>query len=122
MNQSEKIIKKKYIKNTERKRAYYRRNKSTVIWVEKFHQQIREGSHFKCIVCHLCLYQRSVKIHKNDIYSVLTSELLVSVKSFHDKTYACETCHEHLLKCKILCQAICTKKELYPIPNQLKIP
>ena len=32
----------------------------------------------------------------------------------------CETCHKHLNKSKIPCQAVCNKMAVDPIPSELK--
>ena len=42
------------------------------------------------------------------------------VKSFGEKLYICETCHKHLCKNEIPCQAVCNKMALDPIPDELK--
>ena len=42
------------------------------------------------------------------------------MKSFDEKLYIYETCHKHLYKNEILCQAVCNKMALDPIPDQLK--
>ena len=34
--------------------------------------------------------------------------------------YVCETCHKHLSKNVIPCQAVCNIMEIDPIPNELK--
>ena len=42
------------------------------------------------------------------------------MKSFDEKLYICETCHKHLNKNEIPCQAVCNKMAQDPIPNELK--
>ena len=42
------------------------------------------------------------------------------MKSFDEKLYICETCYKHLHKNEILCQAVCNKMTLDPIPDELK--
>ena len=42
------------------------------------------------------------------------------MKSFDEKLYICETCYKHLHKNEILCQAVCNKITLDPIPDELK--
>ena len=42
------------------------------------------------------------------------------MKSFHEKLHICETCHKHLHKNEIPCQAVCNNLMLDPIPNELK--
>ena len=57
---------------------------------------------------------------KHEKYTILTPELYHPVKSFDEKLYICETCHKHLNKTEIPCQAICNKMAVDPIPNELK--
>ena len=40
--------------------------------------------------------------------------------SFDEILYICETCHNHLYKNDIPCQALCNKTALDPIPDELK--
>ena len=42
------------------------------------------------------------------------------VKSFNENFYMCETCHKHLDKHEISCQADSNKMALDPIPDELK--
>ena len=81
---------------------------------------MREG-YFKCTVYHCCIYQCSGNTFKNEKYIVLTPELFVTVKSLEEKAQVCETCHKHLLKGKIPCQAVRKIMKLYPARNKLKV-
>ena len=81
---------------------------------------MRQG-YFKCTVYHCCIYQCSGNTFKNEKYIVLTPELFVKVKSLEEKTKVCETCHKHLLKGKIPCQAVRKIMRLYPARNELKV-
>ena len=49
---------------------------------------------------------------------IITSELYHTVNSFDEKLYIRETCHKHLYKNEIPCQAICNKMALDPIPDE----
>ena len=40
-------------------------------------------------------------------------------KPFNEKLYICETYHKDLHKNEILCQAVCSKMALDPIPDEL---
>ena len=42
------------------------------------------------------------------------------MKSFDERLYICETCHKHLNKNEIPCQAVCNKMAVDPIPSELK--
>ena len=42
------------------------------------------------------------------------------MKSYDERSYICETCHKHLHKNEIPCQAVCNKMALDPIPDELR--
>ena len=73
--------------------------------VEKFCQQIRHSPYFICKVCHWCLYKHSARLFDHEKYHILTAELYRLVRSFDEKTYICDTCHEHLSRNEMPCQA-----------------
>ena len=66
------------------------------------------------------LSQRSVRLFKYEKYHILRAELDHPVKSFEEKLYICETCHKHLNKNEIPCQAVCNKIALDPTPDERK--
>lgn len=43
------------------------------------------------------------------------------MKSYDEKSYICETCHNHLNKNGIPCQVACNHMASGPIPDKLKI-
>ena len=61
-----------------------------------------------------------MRLFNYEKYDILTAELYHGVKSFDEKLYICETCHKHLYKNEIPCQAVCNKMALDPISDQLK--
>ena len=98
----------------------YQENKKNCGKVDSFLQQVKQGPYYVCTICHRNLYQRSVRLRQHEKYNFLTTELYHPVKSFDEKLYICETCHKHLTKNEIPCQAVCNKMALDPIPNQFK--
>ena len=62
----------------------------------------------------------SCHINKHEKYNMLAPELYDPVKLFDKKLYICETCHKHLNKKKIPCEAVCNKMVVDPITNDLK--
>ena len=88
--------------------------------MKRFCQQIRQGPYFICTVCHRCLYKRSIRFFENEKYRILTAELYCPVRSFNEKTYTCDTCHKHLSRNEMPCQAVCNKMSSDPIPDELK--
>ena len=116
-----KYEKSHYKQNTEKRKAYernkYKVNKKSIKRVEKFCRLIRNGPYYICTVCERSLYEHSVQVFRKEKYNNFTTE---HVKSFDDKIYVCKTCHKHLLKGSIPCQAVCNKMALDPIPRELK--
>ena len=88
--------------------------------VEKFCQQIKQGSYFICIVCHWWLCKRSVRLFEHEKYYILTAESYCPVRSFDEKNYICDTCHKHLSRNEMPCQAVFNKMSLDSNPDELK--
>ena len=42
------------------------------------------------------------------------------MRSFDEKTYICDTCHKHLSRNEMPCQAVFNIMRLNPIPDELK--
>ena len=59
--------------------------------VSKFKELVKDGPFFVCVVCHRCLYRRSVVIFDQNKYNLEIPPLLC-VKSFDSSTYICKTC------------------------------
>ena len=49
-----------------------------------------------------------------------TAELHHPVKSFDENVCICKTCHKHLNKSEVPCQAVYNEMPLDPIPEELK--
>ena len=110
------VVHKEYRKKKYKK---YQENKKNCDKVMYF-LQVKQGPYYICTVYHRSLYQRSVRLFKQEKYHILTEELRHPVKSFDTKLYTCETCHKHLIKNEIPCQAVCNKMALSLIPDILK--
>ena len=102
------------MKNPELKKEYQRSKsqakKKAFNKVQKFHQRIRQGPYYICIVCHRCLFRHSVRVFNDQKYNILTSELHDPVSFFNGKIYVFKAWHKQFSKNVIL----------YPIPNKLK--
>ena len=107
------VVHKEYQKKKYKK---YQENKKNCDKVMYF-LQVKQGPYYICTVCHRSLYQCSVRLFKQEKYHILTEELYHPVKSFDTKLYICETCHKHLIKNEIPCQAVCNKMALSLIPD-----
>ena len=93
----------------------YQENKKNCDKVDSFLQQVRQGPYSICAIYHRSLYQRSVRLCKHEKYNILTQKLYHPVKSFDEKLHICETCHKHLNKNEIPCQAVCNKMAVDPV-------
>ena len=51
---------------------------------------------------------------------ILTAELYFPVRSFDEKSYIYDTCHKHLSRNEMPCQAVFNKMSLDPIADELK--
>ena len=99
---TQKKIKKSGIRNVKKR-------KKGCDKVENFLQQVKQCPYYICAMCHQSLYQRSFRIFKYEKYQILTSKMYHPVNSFDEKLHICETCHKHLYKNEIPCQAVCKK-------------
>ena len=84
-----------------------------------FLQEVKQRPYIICTVCHRSLYQRIVRLFKQEKYHILTEELCHPVKSFDTKLYIYETCHKPLIKNEIPCQPVCNKMALSPIQDMI---
>ena len=108
----------KLIKNIKNRNT--KKTKKYCDEVDSFLLQVKQSPYYIRAICHRSLYQRCVRLCKHEKYDILTPELYHPVKSFDEKLYICETCHKHLDKNEIPCQAVCNKMAVNLIPNELK--
>ena len=62
---------------------------------------------------------RSVRLFEHEKY-ILTAEFYCPVRSFDENIYICHTCHKHLSRNEMPCQAVFNKMSLDPILDELK--
>ena len=117
-------LKREYKKSQYKKNAKTRKDKTkkkiSGKGVEKFCQQIKQGPYYICTECQRSLYKRSVKVFRQEKYTIMTEKCRSFVNSFDGKIYICETCHKYLLKGVIPCQSVSNKMALDPIPKELQ--
>ena len=65
-------------------------------------------------------YKRCVRLFEHEKYHILTAELYCLGISFDEKTYICDTCHEHLSRNEMSCQSVFNGMNLDHIPDGLK--
>ena len=87
----------KLIKKYQNQR--YQENKKNFDKVHSFLQQVKQGLYIGTI-CQRSLYQRGVKLCKNEKYKILTPELYHPVKSFDEKLYYVKLVISILIKMK----------------------
>ena len=90
-------------------------------FVSTFLHAIKNGPYFICIVCHRCLYRKTVKLFHEGNYSENVKHIFNHVASYDSKFYICLTCDRHLVKDNIPCQAVWNKLELTPLPKEIEI-
>ena len=73
--------------------------------VSKFKELIKDGPFFICVMCHCCLYRKSVVIFDQQKYN-LEIPPLFRIKSFDSSTYICKNCSKKCQKCEIPCQSV----------------
>ena len=73
--------------------------------VSTFKELIKDGLFFICVVCHRCLYRRSVVIFYQNKYN-LEIPPLFRIKSFDSSTYIYETCSQKCQKYEIPCRSV----------------
>ena len=77
--------------------------------VSEFKSLIKEGPYFICVICHRCLYKRSVIRFDFNNYSSVVNQLVQLVGSYDHGVYICKTCHSKVKKNKVRCQAVSNK-------------
>ena len=83
-----------------------------------FKNAIKEGPYYICVVCHRCLYKKSIKKFVSTNYNMSCNEFH---ESFDQCKYVCITCDKHLKKNTTPPQAVTNKSMLDPIPDVLSI-
>ena len=109
-------------KQTETEKIKSRERKASkdldVSRVTVFKNAIKEGPYYICVVCHRCLYKKSVKKFISNQYNV-SCDVFHEIQSFDQCKYICITCDKHLKKNNTPPQAV-SKLMFDPIPDILK--
>ena len=87
--------------------------------VSTFKELIKDGLFFICVVCHRCLYRRSVLIFYQNKYN-LEIPPLFRIKSFDSSTYICETCSQKCQKYEIPCRSVSNTLEVFDLPTEFQ--
>ena len=89
--------------------------------VSAFHEAIRDGPYFICVVCNRTLYKRTVKYFYKNSYNPNIHHVFTNVHSLDSNYYICVTCDKHLKKGEIPCQAVWNKLEISDLPADIKV-
>ena len=86
--------------------------------VSEFKSLIKEGPYFICVICHRCLYKRSVSRFDFSNYSSVVNQLVQLLGSYDHGVYLCKTCHSKVKKNKVPCQAVSNKLSVEWLPRE----
>ena len=81
---------------------------------------IKEGPYFICVICHRCLYKRSVIRFDFSNYSSVVNQLVQLVGSYDHGVYLCKTCHSKVKKNKVPCLAVSNKLSVEWLPREFR--
>ena len=91
---------------------------------EKFNQNTAEGPIYACVSCYRLMYRSSVVELKEGKYPKEQNVLQIITHAHkpttHEKGWLCHTCHLHLKKGKIPCQAWSNNLQLDEVPHVLQ--
>ena len=88
--------------------------------VSKFKSLIKEEPYFICVICHRCVFERSVIRFDFNNYSSIVNQLVQLVGSYDHGVYKCKTCHSKVKKNKVRCQAVSNKLSLEWFPREFR--
>ena len=88
--------------------------------VLSFKSAVQEGPCYICVVCNRSLYKRTTKIFCSENYDSSFYNLSTDISSFDDCKYICRTCHSHISKNQIPCQAVWNKLALDDLPDEMQ--
>lgn len=124
-SRKQKYISKNFLRkeqNNEKRRENYAKkkmHKTISTRISNFKITIKAGPVFICIVCHRCLYKRSVVKYNAEKYDLQHPDIINEIKSCDGEYYVCLTCHKKLLKDIIPAQAVFNKLEIFDLPDNL---
>ena len=76
-----------------------------LLCVKKFHEQVKMGPFYVCIICNRCLYFSNVIKFGLEKYREFVNKLNTNVTSF-EGNYICKTCDTHTRKLKVPGRAV----------------
>lgn len=101
------------------KKRYLNYQEKTNLWQAwEFPSENKKGSYYICTIYHQSLHECSVRLFIEK-YQIISADLYHPIKSFDENFYICKTCHKHLYKKEISCQAVWNKMALDVILDEL---
>ena len=91
-----------------------------LLCVKKFHEKVKMGPFYVCVICNGCLYFSNVikfDLEKYDREFVNT--LNINATSFDGNYYICQTCDTHTRKLKVPGQTVANGLIIEKIPKEL---
>ena len=78
-----------------------------LLCVKKFHEKVKMGPFYVCVICNRCLYFSNViKFDLEKYDREFVNKLNTNVTSFDGNYYICKTCDTHTRKLKVTGQAV----------------
>ena len=78
-----------------------------LLCVKKFHEKVKMGPFYVCVICNRCLYFSNViKFDLEKYDREFVNKLNTNVTSFDGNYYICKTCDTHTRKLKVPGQAV----------------
>ena len=91
-----------------------------LLCVKKFHEKVKMGPFYVCVICNRCLYFSNVIKFDSEKYDKeCVNKLNTNVTSFDKNYYICKTYDTHTRMLKVLGQAVFNGLMIEEIPKQL---
>ena len=91
-----------------------------LLCVKKFHEKVKMGPFYVCVICNRCLYFSNViKFDLEKYDREFVNKLNTNVTSFDGNYYICKTCDTHTRKLKVTGQAVVNGLITEKIPKEL---
>ena len=96
------------------------RQTAYLLCAKKFHEKVKMGPFYVCVICNRCLYFSNViKFDLEKYDGEFANKLNTNVTSFDGNNYICKTCDSHTRKLKVPGQAFVNGLVVEKIPKEL---
>ena len=91
-----------------------------LLCVKKFHEKVKMGPFYVCVICNCCLcFSNVIKFDLEKYDREFVNKLNTNVTSFDGNYYICKTCDTHTRKLKVPGQAVVNGLIIEKIPKEL---